>query len=81
MAGPATPRRIAGYAALALPLVAILWVPLYARTEPSLAGLPFFYVYQFAWIALTTALLALSYRLLRPSEPPPGQSPELRRDE
>jgi hypothetical protein len=62
-AGIAT--RVAAYACLGLPFVAILWIPLYARTEPKLAGLPFFYWYQFAWIILTLALMATSYRLLR----------------
>ena len=56
---------MAGYVALALPFVAILWVPLYARSEPRLAGLPFFYWYQFVWILLTLALMATGYRLLR----------------
>ncbi|MFG2037910.1 DUF3311 domain-containing protein [Dactylosporangium sp. NPDC048998] len=59
------PIRVAAYTGLALPLVAILCVPLYARTTPRLAGLPFFYWFQFAWIFLTAALMAISYWLLR----------------
>jgi hypothetical protein len=57
--------RIAACAALTLPFVAVLWIPLYARTEPRLAGLPFFYWYQFAWIGLTVVLMAVAHRLLR----------------
>jgi len=65
MARPAAARGAAACVALALPFVAILWIPLYARTEPRLAGLPFFYWYQFVWIVLSAALMAVSYRLLR----------------
>ncbi|GAA2359453.1 DUF3311 domain-containing protein [Dactylosporangium salmoneum] len=81
------PIRIAAYTGLALPLVAILWVPLYARTTPRLAGLPFFYWFQFAWIVLSVALMAASHLLLKradrgvrapgtdPGEPPhPGET-------
>jgi membrane protein implicated in regulation of membrane protease activity len=57
--------RLVAHALLVLPFVAILWVPLYARTEPRLAGLPFFYWYQFAWIVLSLALMVTSYRILR----------------
>lgn len=57
--------RVIAHTLLVLPFAAILWVPLYARTEPRLGGLPFFYWYQFAWIVLTLALMTLSYRLLR----------------
>lgn len=60
--------RIAAYAGLLLPFVAILWVPLYARDEPRLAGLPFFYWYQFAWVLITVALMTASYHLLRRAE-------------
>ncbi|MGI5241791.1 DUF3311 domain-containing protein [Dactylosporangium sp. CA-139066] len=57
--------RVAAYTGLALPLVAILCVPLYARTTPRLAGLPFFYWFQFAWIFLSMALMTASYLLLK----------------
>ncbi|WP_432989716.1 DUF3311 domain-containing protein [Dactylosporangium sp. CA-233914] len=70
--------RVAAYTGLALPLVAILWVPLYARTTPRLAGLPFFYWFQFAWIFLSVALMAASHLLLRRTDPgvrAPGTDP------
>jgi membrane protein implicated in regulation of membrane protease activity len=57
--------RPVAYALLGLPFVAVLWVPLYGRTTPRLAGLPFFYWYQFVWIVLTVALMAISARMLR----------------
>ncbi|GAA0715398.1 DUF3311 domain-containing protein [Dactylosporangium roseum] len=57
--------RVAAYTGLALPLVAILLVPLYARTTPRLAGLPFFYWFQFAWILLSAALMAAGHLLLK----------------
>lgn len=37
---------------LALPYVALLWVPFYNRALPALFGIPFFYWYQMAWILL-----------------------------
>lgn len=58
-------RRV-GYACLALPFVAMLWVHAYARSEPPLFGLPFFYWYQFVWVLLTPVLMAVAYLLLRP---------------
>ncbi|GGM86562.1 hypothetical protein GCM10007977_105600 [Dactylosporangium sucinum] len=61
--------RVAAYTGLALPLVAILWVPLYARTTPRLAGLPFFYWFQFVWIFLSVVLMAVSHLLLKRVDP------------
>ena len=46
------------YALLLLPLAGLLYPPLYATRDPELAGIPFFYWYQFAWV-LVTALLTL----------------------
>jgi hypothetical protein len=46
---------------LAPPFVGLLWVPFYNRRDPVLAGFPFFYWYQFAWIAVSAALTALVY--------------------
>lgn len=40
------------YLFLALPYIALLWVPFYNRDLPALFGLPFFYWYQMAWILL-----------------------------
>jgi hypothetical protein len=40
-----------------------LWVPLYNRTEPTLAGLPFFYWFQIVWIVVGAVVVGLGYAL------------------
>ncbi|HEX6990762.1 MAG TPA: DUF3311 domain-containing protein [Gemmatimonadales bacterium] len=40
-----------------------LWVPLYNRTEPTLAGMPFFYWFQIAWIVVGAGAVGLGYAL------------------
>jgi hypothetical protein len=42
---------------LLLPFAGTLWVPFYARLEPTLLGIPFFYWYQIAWIVLGSLLI------------------------
>ena len=49
------------YALLALPLLGLLYPPLYATRDPELAGIPFFYWYQFAWVVLAVVLTLLVY--------------------
>jgi hypothetical protein len=51
---------------LAIPFVALLWVPLYNRIEPAAFGIPFFYWYQFVWVILTS-LVILFVDLLTPA--------------
>ncbi len=46
---------------LAVPYVAVLWVPSYNRLTPTLAGIPFFYWYQMAWIVIGAAILLPVY--------------------
>jgi hypothetical protein len=46
---------------LAIPYVAMLWVPSYNRIEPEVAGIPFFYWYQMLWIVLGVAVLIPVY--------------------
>ena len=41
---------------LAIPIVALLWVPHYAKVEPRLFGFPFFFWYQFLWVFICSAL-------------------------
>jgi hypothetical protein len=74
---PATARLLAG-ACLAGPFVGLLPVPLYASEAPRLAGLPFFYWYQFAWVPLSALLTAMAYRLLRRAgaADTPGRAPD-----
>jgi hypothetical protein len=47
---------------LVIPFVAMLWVSLYNRAEPRLAGIPFFYWFQLLWIAVGAVLLWPVYR-------------------
>jgi hypothetical protein len=49
------------YLLLIVPLIATLWVPFYNRPLPALAGIPFFYWYQLAWVPLTAATLYIVY--------------------
>jgi hypothetical protein len=46
---------------LLIPFAALTWVPSYNRLEPTLAGVPFFYWYQLAWILIGAALVAVVY--------------------
>lgn len=47
---------------LLVPFVALLAVPLYNRVEPSVAGLPFFYVWMFAWVPIASLLTWIVFR-------------------
>lgn len=47
---------------LLLPFVFLLSLPFYNHAEPSLAGFPFFYWYQFLWVPLTSLIAYLVYR-------------------
>jgi hypothetical protein len=64
---PAKRRRLS-YLLLLTPYVGMLWVPFYNRTEPRLAGIPFFYWYQFAWIGVGAVVNALVYFVDRTPE-------------
>ncbi|GAB4009364.1 DUF3311 domain-containing protein [Nocardioides ultimimeridianus] len=48
---------------LALPVIALMAVPTYAKTSPSLWGFPFFFWYQFLWVFLCSAMTYAAYRL------------------
>jgi hypothetical protein len=64
---PETTTRPRGWALalLLLPFVFLLWVPLYARIDPKLAGIPFFVWYQFAWVIVGSLVTGIVYRLRR----------------
>jgi len=53
------------YALLALPLVGLLYPPLYATRDPEIAGIPFFYWYQFAWVVVSAVLTLVVYLATR----------------
>ena len=55
------------YLLLALPFVGLLYPPLYARSDPELAGIPFFYWYQFGWVVLAAGLTLVVYLATRRS--------------
>ena len=70
------PARVAAAGVcLALPLIALLWLPLYAREGPRLAGMPFFYWYQFVWVPGSVVLMITAYLLLRGRPGPPRNRP------
>jgi uncharacterized membrane protein len=50
---------------LALGIVVPLIVPIYARQEPRLLGLPFFYWYQMLWVLIEAVLLLICYLIVR----------------
>ncbi|WP_318152358.1 DUF3311 domain-containing protein [Nocardioides hwasunensis] len=57
-----TKMAIAGVL-LAIPIIALLWVPHYAKVEPRLFGFPFFFWYQFVWVFVCSGLTYTAYRL------------------
>ena len=57
-------------ALLMVPIVALMWVPSYAKTDPELFGFPFFFWYQFLWVFLCSALTYTAYRLTLAARPP-----------
>jgi hypothetical protein len=60
-----TRRRRGIVLPLALPYLALCFPQIYARSLPTLWGFPFFYWYQFAWVIVTSVLLAMVYRKLK----------------
>ena len=50
---------------LAIPIIALLWVPLYARKDPELWGIPFFYWYQMLWVILCGFCTAGAYQFVQ----------------
>ncbi len=55
-------KRAFWYALFMVIIGVAVSVPLYNRVEPALAGIPFFYWFQFAWIVVTAIVTALAYR-------------------
>ncbi|MFF0815950.1 DUF3311 domain-containing protein [Rhodococcus sp. NPDC003318] len=70
-AAPPANRGLLALAAvlLLIPIVAILWVPLYARDEPELGGFPFFFWYQFLWVFLCAGATFAAYRVVLRARP------------
>ncbi|WP_235532634.1 MULTISPECIES: DUF3311 domain-containing protein [unclassified Nocardioides] len=49
---------------LLIPVVALMWVGSYAKIEPRLWGIPFFFWYQFVWVFLCSAMTYSAHRLV-----------------
>ena len=64
MAGRPRGRARFYHLLLLVPLLALA-VPFYDRAEPSFAGIPFFYWFQMAWIAVTVVAILIVYCLER----------------
>ncbi|MER5635721.1 DUF3311 domain-containing protein [Kitasatospora sp. NPDC002227] len=63
-----TPERVLAVISLAVPVVALLWVSSYAKLEPKIGGVPFFYWYQIMWIPLSAVFTCAAYLLLNRDE-------------
>ncbi len=62
VAGGRSPNRLTLWHLLLLvPYVAVLWVPFYNAVEPSAFGIPFFYLYQIAWVVISSLMIAVVY--------------------
>lgn len=63
-----TPLRVVVGLCLFVPFVALLWVSSYARTEPTLGGMPFFYWYQMLWVLISAVMTVVAYKLVKRDE-------------
>ncbi|MGL5808520.1 MAG: DUF3311 domain-containing protein [Nocardioides sp.] len=61
---------------LAVPLLALIYPPLYNRTDPELFGIPFFYWYQLTMIPVSVTCTALVYLATRTPETSPDRGEE-----
>ncbi len=48
---------------LVIPILALMWVPSYAKDGPELWDFPFFFWYQFVWVFVTSAVTWAAYKL------------------
>ena len=60
-------KMIAAGVLLLIPIVALMAVPSYAKTDPELFGFPFFFWYQFLWVFLCSAMTWCAYLLTLPA--------------
>ena len=54
-------RKGLWYLLLLIPFIAVLWVPFYNSLDPEIAGVPFFYWYQFLWVIIGAGITAAVY--------------------
>lgn len=57
-------RGVLAVLLLAVPIVLSLLVWTYAREDPNLGGIPFFFWYQFALIPVSAVCTLIAYRLV-----------------
>lgn len=60
-----TPLRVVAGTCLFAPFIAMLWVSSYAKVEPTLMGMPFFYWYQMMWVPISAVLTVVALALVR----------------
>lgn len=63
-APPGPGRLIAASVVIAIAVVVPLLVWTYARTTPEIAGVPFFFWYQFLLVVLSVGMTAIAYKLV-----------------
>jgi hypothetical protein len=63
-----TPERVLAGLALLVPIVAMLWVSSYDKTDPAVAGVPFFYWYQLLWVPVSAVFTVAAYLLITRDE-------------
>ena len=61
---PGPGRLIAAGVALAIAIIVPLLVWTYAKTEPELGGIPFFFWYQFLLVIVSVVLTTIAFRLV-----------------
>jgi ABC-type spermidine/putrescine transport system permease subunit II len=50
---------------LAIPILALVIVPIYAKKSPELWGFPFFYWYQLLWVLICGVFTSAAYSLIQ----------------
>ncbi|MFJ2187528.1 MULTISPECIES: DUF3311 domain-containing protein [unclassified Kitasatospora] len=63
-----TPERVLAGLALLVPIVALLWVSSYDKTDPPAGGVPFFYWYQLLWVPVSAVFTVAAYLLINRDE-------------
>jgi hypothetical protein len=62
---PGPGRLIAAGVALTIAIIVPLLVWTYAKTEPELGGIPFFFWYQFLLVILSVVFTSIAFRLVQ----------------
>ena len=54
---------------VAIPILALMFVGTYARKDPAIGGVPFFYWYQLLWVFLCSGFVYAAYRVVQVARP------------